>query len=68
VFAWGTTAGAVYSTRRQADGCGVHLHAILPTAPAPVLCRMTPAQARALAHALHCAAAAAELTTQGGAL
>lgn len=61
----GGVACAVYSTRRQADALGVTLQA-LPLGGKALSCSMTPTQARAIAQALHCAAAAAELTQQRG--
>jgi hypothetical protein len=65
-FAWGCAAGAVYSTRRQAEGCAVILHA-LPLDASATECRLTAAQARELANALHLAAATAELAEKGAA-
>jgi hypothetical protein len=56
----------VYSTRRQAEGCAVILHA-LPLDASATECRLTAAQARELANALHLAAATAELAEKGAA-
>ncbi len=64
-FVWGGLVGGVYSSRRQADGPGVTVEALMLDAK-PFAWRMSPAQARALAQALHCAAAAADLATKRG--
>ena len=61
VFQFGNELAAIHSTRRESDGLGVTL--TIDSGTMVLTGRMTPCQARAVAHAMQAAAQAADEAT-----